>query len=146
MASQGVLDRVTAAAIHLELTILDHRGEQTRRVIHSLPAIFGRDEQAEVPLADPWVSHRHCEIEQVGHALVIRDLFSKNGVFLHGHRVREAAITAGDRLTVGRTHITVHCGIVTETTAEAAADDAGAGASERDGASDGGADTQVIFY
>ena len=39
--------------------------------------------------------------------LVVRDLDSKNGVFMHGVRVREAEVLPGDCLTLGRTEITL---------------------------------------
>jgi hypothetical protein len=46
---------------------------------------LGPDECADVQLADPWVSHRHCELDQLGAVLVVKDLGSKNGVFLQGN-------------------------------------------------------------
>ena len=38
---------------------------------------------------------------------MVRDLDSKNGIFLHGVRVREAEVLPGDCLTLGRTEITL---------------------------------------
>ena len=72
----------------------------------SLPAVLGRDEKDDVRLADPWISHSHCELFQQGGVLVVRDLDSKNGVFMHGVRIREAEVLPGDCLTLGRTEIT----------------------------------------
>ena len=97
----------TENLLPVELTIHDHYGRETRRALHKLPAVVGRDESADVQLTDPWVSHRHCEIDQIGNVLVVRDLHSKNGIFMHGHRVREANVLSGDRLTVARTEIIV---------------------------------------
>ena len=68
---------------------------------------MGRDESADVQLTDPWISHRHCEIDQIGDVLVVRDLDSKNGIFMHGHRVRESEVLSGEQLTVARTEIIV---------------------------------------
>jgi pSer/pThr/pTyr-binding forkhead associated (FHA) protein len=56
---------------------------------------------------DPWVSHRHCELDQSGGVLVVRDLGSRNGIFLHGRRVRESQVLSGEQLTVARTEIIV---------------------------------------
>ncbi len=97
---------VSADLLPLELTILDHYARQSRFLLHSLPAIFGRDEKDDVRLADPWISHSHCELFQQGGMLVVRDLDSKNGVFMHGVRIREAEVMPGDCLTLGRTEIT----------------------------------------
>ena len=97
----------TESLLPVELTIRDHYGRETRRVLHKLPAIIGRNERADVPLTDPWISHRHCEISQLGDVLVVRDLDSKNGVFTHGHRVREWQVLSGEQFTVGQTEIIV---------------------------------------
>jgi len=91
----------------LELTIIDHYARQSRCLLGRLPAILGRGEKDDVRLADPWISHAHCELFQQGEALVVRDLDSKNGIFMHGARVREAEVMPGDRFTLGRTEITL---------------------------------------
>ncbi len=97
----------SAVMLPLELTILDHYARQSRCLLASLPAILGRGENDDVRLADPWISHSHCELSQQGGSLVVRDLDSKNGVFMHGVRVREAQVLPGDCLTLGRTEITL---------------------------------------
>jgi pSer/pThr/pTyr-binding forkhead associated (FHA) protein len=107
--SQSVLDEatLTESLLPVELTIRDHYGRETQCALHKLPAIVGRDENADVQLTDPWTSHRHCEIDQIGNILVVRDLNSKNGIFMHGHRVRESKVLSGEQLTVARTEIIV---------------------------------------
>ena len=105
----------------MELTIHDHYGRETRIVLHKLPAIIGRDEGADVPLMDPWISHRHCEIDQIGDVLVVRDLDSKNGIFMHHHRVRESQVLSGERFTVGQTEIIVRYAGKAQTAIEAEA-------------------------
>ncbi len=97
---------VAADMLPLELVILDHYSRQSRVLLGSLPAILGRDEKDDVRLADPWISHSHCELFQQGGMLVVRDLDSKNGVFMRGVRIREAEVLPGDCLTLGRTEIT----------------------------------------
>jgi pSer/pThr/pTyr-binding forkhead associated (FHA) protein len=96
-----------AVMFPVELTILDHYARQSRCVLSNLPVTLGRDEKDNVRLADPWISHSHCELFQQGSVLVVRDLDSKNGVFMHGVRVREAEVMPGDCLTLGRTEITL---------------------------------------
>jgi len=91
----------------VELTIHDHYGRETQCALHKLPAVIGRDEFVDVPLIDPWISHKHCEIDQIGDVLIVRDLDSKNGVFFHQHRVREWQVLSGERFTVGQTEIIV---------------------------------------
>ncbi len=94
--------------LRVELTIRDHWGLETRCVLHKLPFIIGRDGRADIQLMDPWISRRHCEIDQFGDVLVVRDLDSKNGSFIHGHRVSESNVLSGERLTLGRTEIVMH--------------------------------------
>jgi pSer/pThr/pTyr-binding forkhead associated (FHA) protein len=72
-----------------------------------LPAVLGRDEHADVQLIDPWASHRHCTISEVEGTLVVTDLGSKNGVFLHGHRISQSQVFPGDQIRIGQTEITV---------------------------------------
>ncbi len=120
---QDPMPAATAAEnlLPVELTIHDHYGRETRCTLHKLPAIVGRDKDADVQLRDPWASHRHCVIDQVGNVLVVRDLGSKNGVFIHRNRVGEADVFSGDQLAIGRTKVTVRyrCGASTATEAPA---------------------------
>ena len=110
----------TGTVLPVELTIHDHCGRETRCALRKLPANLGRDEHADVRLTDPWVSHRHCEIDQSGDVLVVRDLGSRNGIFLHGRRVRESKVLSGERLTVARTEIIVRYPGTPQTAIEAA--------------------------
>ena len=108
--SQGLTFEAATSTENLlpvELTIHNHYGRETLIALHTLPATIGRNEFADVQLMDPWTSHRHCEIDQIGNVLVVRDLDSKNGIFMRGHRVRESHVLSGEQLTVGRTEITV---------------------------------------
>ncbi len=98
---------VPSVIFPLELIILDHYARQSRCLLSTLPVILGRDEKDNVRLADPWISHSHCELFQQGGVLVVRDLDSKNGVFMHGVRVRETEVLPGESLTLGRTEITL---------------------------------------
>jgi pSer/pThr/pTyr-binding forkhead associated (FHA) protein len=109
---------LTENLLPVELSIHDHYGRETLIVLHKLPATIGRNEFADVPLIDPWISHRHCEIDQIGNVLVVRDLHSKNGIFMHGHRVRESHVLSGEQLTVGQTEITVRYRSNSENTLE----------------------------
>jgi pSer/pThr/pTyr-binding forkhead associated (FHA) protein len=108
----------------LELVVLDHYARKSRCLLRSLPARFGRDEKDDIRLGDPWISHSHCELFQHGGSLMVRDLDSKNGVFLHGARIREAEIHPGDCFTLGRTEITVRFGRVASGEASRASEQA----------------------
>ena len=72
-------------------------------VLHGLPVVVGRSSDADVRLADRWVSRRHSEIHEIDGTLVVRDLGSKHGTFVNGLQVPEKQLMPGDKLTVGLT-------------------------------------------
>jgi hypothetical protein len=72
---------------------------------------LGRDEECTVVVDDPGVSRRHAEI-RITHdgphqQLILRDLGSTNGTYLNGEQVGTEELRHRDRITLGRTHITV---------------------------------------
>nr|WP_284305212.1 DUF3662 and FHA domain-containing protein [Mobilicoccus caccae] len=76
--------------------------------------VLGRDAAADITLEDSGVSRRHCEIRVThdGPHLVasIRDLGSTNGTFVNGERITTSRLAEGDRITVGRTSLSVRFG------------------------------------
>jgi pSer/pThr/pTyr-binding forkhead associated (FHA) protein len=72
-------------------------------VLAKLPAVLGRNPDADVRLDDSWASRAHCEISEISGTLLVRDLESRNGTLVNGQYVTEAHLLPGDRLTVGLT-------------------------------------------
>ena len=62
---------------------------------------IGREAGNHVQLASPEVSKRHAFLQQTEEGWCVRDLGSRNGLFVNGKRVREATLQSGDMLTVG---------------------------------------------
>jgi len=85
---------------------IDYRNHSETQTV-ALPATLGRDQEANVCLLDPWVSHIHCSLDEIDGTVVVRDLNSKNGIFVNGLRVEEALLQPGDRFTLGVTEITM---------------------------------------
>ena len=71
--------------------------------VRQLPLTIGRGEEADVLLADRWVSRRHCQIFEVDGGLALRDLGSRHGTLVNGSLVMETVIKPGDRISVGMT-------------------------------------------
>ncbi len=69
--------------------------------IQRFPATLGRSGDADVCLSDRWVSRRHCRIETIDGALVVRDLDSSHGTFVNGNQISEAVLVPGDELGLG---------------------------------------------
>ena len=62
---------------------------------------FGRDAENDVVLTGEQTSRRHAQIERRGTVLSMRDLGSRNGVFVNGTRLPESPMCVGDLLRVG---------------------------------------------
>lgn len=76
--------------------------------------VLGRDPSADITLDDAGISRRHAEI-RVTHdgphfAVTVRDLASTNGTFVNGDRITSRRLADGDRLTIGRTSLTIRAG------------------------------------
>lgn len=84
-----------------KLVSLDSATPSQEIVIKELPSVLGRSSEADAHVEDAWASRIHCAIECDRHALVVRDLHSRNGTYVNGRRVEAAPLRPGDRLTVG---------------------------------------------
>jgi DNA-binding NtrC family response regulator len=71
------------------------------------PLVVGRDEGAQIRLADPEVSALHCELRAVNEGVLVKDLGSTNGTFVGSVRIREGVITTAAEVLVGSTRITI---------------------------------------
>ena len=58
-------------------------------------------ESADVRIEDDCVSRSHCEISSINGTLWVRDLGSRDGIFVNGFNVPQSHLMPGDRLTVG---------------------------------------------
>jgi DNA-binding CsgD family transcriptional regulator len=64
--------------------------------------VLGRAASCDIRLDHPLVSRRHAGLRALPGALEVRDLGSRNGVFLHGRRIAGTTlIDAGQVLTIG---------------------------------------------
>jgi pSer/pThr/pTyr-binding forkhead associated (FHA) protein len=63
--------------------------------------IVGRHSHAEVRLALPDISRRHCRLVFEEQQWRVYDLDSLNGVFVNGERMQEATLYDGDHLQLG---------------------------------------------
>ncbi len=70
----------------------------------SLPGsvtVVGRQQKCDLCIPLMVVSRRHCEINQDGGVLRIRDLGSRNGTLVNGKKIADAVLNPGDTLQVG---------------------------------------------
>ncbi len=63
--------------------------------------VLGRERSNAVYIGDLLLSRNHCSIEKKDESYVIRDLQSRNGVFVNGIPIRECTLNHGDRIEIG---------------------------------------------
>ena len=64
-------------------------------------SLVGRHSSADVRLALPDVSRRHCRLVFEDGGWQIFDLRSMNGIFVNGERLNESSLRHGDRVRIG---------------------------------------------
>ena len=62
---------------------------------------LGRGQECQICVESMQVSRRHAEIQREGAVFLIRDLASRNGVFVDGKRVPQAPLRHGSLLRIG---------------------------------------------
>lgn len=77
----------------------DHRAALARPT--AKPLVLGRGEDCDVILPGTEISRRHAELRWDGSALSIRDLDSRNGVFVRGVQLHESPLLPGDVVRLG---------------------------------------------
>jgi len=87
--------------LHLELRTLDQVPQVRTLAVDRPIVVVGRHSEADVCLAFPDVSRRHCRLSFHDGFWHISDLNSLNGLFVNGERVHEAVLQEGDYVRVG---------------------------------------------
>lgn len=78
------------------------------RVPLTSPVVIGRSPDADIVIADDFVSGRHARIVPSGEGAVLEDLGSTNGTVLNGTRLGSpATLSAGDEIALGAVHLKV---------------------------------------
>lgn len=63
---------------------------------------FGRHARNQVLLNDRYVSQFHAVMKYQGQDLTIRDLNSRNGVYINGKKTEIAVLKDGDKIQIGK--------------------------------------------
>ena len=93
----------------MRIELIYHNGSLPKQkiVLGDLPVMIGRNPDFGVFLSDSRVSRMHCVMALDKGKLVVRDLESEHGTFVNGSPVKEAYLTPGDELTLGKTDFIV---------------------------------------
>jgi transcriptional regulator with AAA-type ATPase domain len=90
------------------LALVVGRGATARRIpLGDGPLEVGRSPDADIVVADSAVCGRHFRLEPSCGGVLLRDLGSVNGTWVNGMRVECATLSAGARITVGRTELAI---------------------------------------
>ena len=81
------------------------RGDKLR--VPERGGFIGRDSGCELQLPEPGVSGKHARLEVEPHGVRVTDLESRNGTRVNGQRVESYLLAHGDRLSLGKLHLTL---------------------------------------
>ncbi len=84
----------------VKLVIIGGKANKSQVAVE-LPSVIGRSREADLTVAHPMISRKHCELYEVNGLVMVRDLGSLNGLFVGGRQVNEAALHPNAEFTVG---------------------------------------------
>ena len=85
-----------------KLCLLDNDGATAKQwEIGDVPVTIGRGASVDVKVDDEGLSRRHFMIVREGEEYLVRDLSSRNGTWVHGHRAAVARLRHNDRILAG---------------------------------------------
>jgi predicted component of type VI protein secretion system len=86
----------------MKATLLVVEGNTTkRRVALKLPCVLGRSREADMTVAHPLISRRHCELSEANGLLMLRDLASLNGTMIGGRQITSAPLLPDAEFSIG---------------------------------------------
>lgn len=90
-----------------ELILRDQTKTLKRVNLTRFPFIIGRSHESDLVLGEAGVSRKHAAVEENNGRFVIRDLNSKNGLYVNDHFTREFALQDGDKVAIGSFNLQV---------------------------------------
>ena len=66
------------------------------------PFCIGREDSCDIQVLDQSVSRKHCDVYFEEGRWWIRDLFSSNGIYISGEKVRSSPLTGETKVELGR--------------------------------------------
>lgn len=99
-------DAVSTPALRLHITPAE--GAPFDHPLRGDSLVVGRALDADLTLADPFLSRRHSRFSRKGEDLVVEDLGSRNGTLVNGQRIAgPTPVRPGDVITISNTVITI---------------------------------------
>ncbi len=76
-------------------------GKRERELLLVERLVVGRDPMCDLSHDDALLSRRHAEFQMIGDEVTVRDLGSRNGLFVNGNRAAERSLNPGDIVQIG---------------------------------------------
>lgn len=91
-----------------EVVVLTGGGNAQRVRLSPQGHVFGRSQDADVPIEDPYASEFHARIGVTDQKVIVHDLGSTNGTYVNGRKVTSPTTVArGDTVQIGKTILEV---------------------------------------
>lgn len=91
-----------------EVVVLTGDGDPERVRLRAQGHVFGRSEDADIPIDDPYASEFHARLGVQGGKVIVHDLGSTNGTYVNGRRVTSPrSVVRGDTVQIGKTILEV---------------------------------------
>ncbi len=95
--------------MNVQLVVVSGKQEGQTIAINESKFLIGRAEDCHLKPRSELISRYHCTIVSEESYVAVRDLGSKNGVFVNGEKISsEQELKNGDRLTIGHLDFVVH--------------------------------------
>ncbi|MBX3272462.1 MAG: sigma 54-dependent Fis family transcriptional regulator [Sandaracinaceae bacterium] len=110
MTERTLTASVAFATVEVDVatvSVVDGPDRGASATVGEAALVLGTAEQADLRLTDRTISRLHCELSREGKAIRVRDLGSKNGVWLAGCRIEAALLSPGAHVHVGSTELEV---------------------------------------
>ena len=87
--------------MNANLVLLKTNGTTKTFPLPGSVTVVGRQQECDLCIPLMVVSRKHCEINQDGGILRVRDLGSRNGTLVNGKKIADAVLNPGDTLHIG---------------------------------------------
>jgi transcriptional regulator with PAS, ATPase and Fis domain len=92
-------------SIHIAVTPPDKR--VIAAPLDLRPLVIGTSAECDLPVADPRISRKHCELRITERGVALRDLGSKNGTFIRGIPIIEVILPPAVPVTLGNSELVI---------------------------------------
>jgi predicted component of type VI protein secretion system len=87
----------------MRLKYPNHDGTVAEIELGEKPITVGRSPEADIVIYDEKTSRIHCGIRFWDGDYYVKDLKSKNGTYVNGHRIEVSSVKPGDEIRIGAT-------------------------------------------